>query len=141
MSRRLQEIVDGTARLGPETVHIDVTNGCNTNCITCWDHSPLLAVARSASWKRKRVDPAEVETLLDDLVALGGLRNIILSGMGEPFTHPAIYAMIEAASLAPWMPMSSASTPSSMTRLSSAGMRLVMIVRCRPRRFTAAMSR
>jgi len=96
MSRRLQEIVDGTARLGPETVHIDVTNGCNTNCITCWDHSPLLAVARSASWKRKRVDPAEVETLLDDLVALGGLRNIILSGMGEPFTHPDIYAMIEA---------------------------------------------
>jgi MoaA/NifB/PqqE/SkfB family radical SAM enzyme len=96
VSRRLQEIRDGVVRLGPETVHIDVTNGCNTNCITCWDHSPLLTVARSTSWKRRRVDAGEVETLLEDLVALGGLRAIILSGMGEPFTHPDIYEMIAA---------------------------------------------
>jgi MoaA/NifB/PqqE/SkfB family radical SAM enzyme len=92
----LQEIVDGRAVLGPETVHIDVTNGCNTNCITCWDHSPLLTVARTAAWKRRRVDAGEVEALLDDLLGLGGPRAIILSGMGEPFTHPDIYRMIGA---------------------------------------------
>ena len=96
MSRRLREIVEGTARLGPETVHLDLTNGCNTNCITCWDHSPLLKVARGAAWKRQRVDAGEVEALLDDLVALGGLKAIILSGMGEPFTHPDIYRLIAA---------------------------------------------
>ena len=28
---------------GPRTVHFDVTNACNAACITCWDHSPLLA--------------------------------------------------------------------------------------------------
>jgi MoaA/NifB/PqqE/SkfB family radical SAM enzyme len=90
------DLLEPVPRLGPETVHIDVTNGCNTNCITCWDHSPLLSAARPSSWKRRRVDAGEVEALLDDLVGLGGLRAIILSGMGEPFTHPDIYAMIAA---------------------------------------------
>ncbi len=81
---------------GPETVHVDITNGCNTNCITCWDHSPLLATARSPAWKRQRVEVAAVEALLDDLERLGGLRAIVLSGMGEPFTHPDVYRLIEA---------------------------------------------
>ncbi len=93
---RLADIEAGVARLGPETLHLDVTNGCNTNCITCWDHSPLLTIARSTAWKRRRVDPAALAALLDDALTLGGLRAVILSGMGEPFTHPDIYQMIEA---------------------------------------------
>jgi MoaA/NifB/PqqE/SkfB family radical SAM enzyme len=93
---RLADIDAGRPRHGPETIHIDVTNGCNTNCITCWDHSPLLSVGRSAAWKRRRVTAEAVEALLDDARSLGGLRAIILSGMGEPFTHPDIYRMIEA---------------------------------------------
>ncbi len=93
---RLAAVDDGQARLGPETIHIDVTNGCNTNCITCWDHSPLLQLGRSAAWKRRRVTPEAVEELLDDARALGGLQAVILSGMGEPFTHPDIYRMIAA---------------------------------------------
>jgi MoaA/NifB/PqqE/SkfB family radical SAM enzyme len=79
---------------GPETLHIDITNGCNTNCVTCWDHSPLLEVARPALWKRQRIDAAAVTDLLNDVAELGGLRSVILSGMGEPFTHPDIYEMI-----------------------------------------------
>ena len=93
---RLADIDAGRPRRGPETIHIDVTNGCNTNCITCWDHSPLLSVGRSAAWKRRRVTAEAMEALLDDARSLGGLRAIILSGMGEPFTHPDIYRMIEA---------------------------------------------
>ena len=93
---RLAGLASGQVLVGPETVHIDVTNGCNTNCITCWDHSPLLTLARSPAWKRQRVDVATVEALLDDLVGLGGLEAVILSGMGEPFTHPDIYRMIAA---------------------------------------------
>jgi MoaA/NifB/PqqE/SkfB family radical SAM enzyme len=81
---------------GPETVHIDITNGCNTNCITCWDHSPLLATPQSPQWKRSRARVEDVVALLAELQVLGGTKNIVLSGMGEPFTHPDVYEMIEA---------------------------------------------
>lgn len=92
----LDGIRAGRPVAGPETLHIDVTNGCNTNCITCWDHSPLLALGRSAAWKRQRVDVGAVEALLDDAAGLGGLRAVIVSGMGEPFTHPDIYRILAA---------------------------------------------
>jgi MoaA/NifB/PqqE/SkfB family radical SAM enzyme len=94
--RKLEGIDIGRPLTGPETVHIDVTNGCNTNCITCWDHSPLLTAPRSSAWKRQRVEAPAVEALLDDVRKLGGLKAIILSGMGDPFTHPDIYRMIAA---------------------------------------------
>jgi MoaA/NifB/PqqE/SkfB family radical SAM enzyme len=93
---RLSGLAAGQVLAGPETIHIDVTNGCNTNCITCWDHSPLLRAPHSPAWKRKRVEVAAVEALLDDVIGLGGLRAVILSGMGDPFTHPEIYRLIEA---------------------------------------------
>lgn len=86
----------GSPVRGPETVHVDITNGCNTNCITCWDHSPLLDAPRTAAWKRRRIELDAFEALLDDIASLGGLRAIVLSGMGEPFTHPDVYGMIEA---------------------------------------------
>jgi len=89
---------DGRAQRGPQTLHIDVTNSCNTNCVTCWDHSPHLHTARAAAWKRQRVDINDVRALLDDVQSLdrddGGLQAVILSGMGEPFTHPDIYDII-----------------------------------------------
>ena len=93
---KLAGIEAGRPLLGPETVHIDVTNGCNTNCITCWDHSPLLHAPRLAAWKRQRVEAEAVEALLDDVRSLGGLTAVILSGMGDPFTHPEIYRLIGA---------------------------------------------
>ncbi len=91
---RLQSLEDGVVRLGPQTVHVDLTNACNTDCVTCWDHSPHLTQARPASWKRQRADAGFVRALLDDIEALGGLEAVILSGMGEPFTHPGVYDVI-----------------------------------------------
>lgn len=95
---RLNDLKDGVTRHGPQTVHLDVTNSCNTNCVTCWDHSPHLNEARAASWKRQRVDIDATRALLDDIQSLDDddarLQNIIISGMGEPFTHPDIYALI-----------------------------------------------
>ena len=96
VSLQLAGLAEGRVLTGPETVHIDITNGCNTNCITCWDHSPLLQLGRTSAWKRKRAGAADVVALLDDVTSLGGLRAIILSGMGEPFTHPDVYRMIAA---------------------------------------------
>ena len=91
---RLHGMHLGRPLAGPETLHIDVTNGCNTNCVTCWDHSPLLHEARPRQWKGMRIDAGAVADLLNDVAELGGLRAVILSGMGEPFTHPDIYEMI-----------------------------------------------
>lgn len=93
---RLQGYHENRVLLGPESVHLDVTNGCNTNCVTCWDHSPHLREARSAGWKRQRVEADQLIEVLDDILSLGGLKAVILSGMGEPFTHPDIYRMIAA---------------------------------------------
>lgn len=86
---------------GPETVHVDLVNACNTNCITCWDHSPLLDAPRPPAWRGRRVRTEDVERLLEDLDELGGLRNVILSGMGEPFLHPGIADVIAAVKRRP----------------------------------------
>ena len=91
---RLLGMERGQPVLGPQSLHIDVTNGCNTNCITCWDHSPLLQLGRSIAWKKQKIDAATVSDILNDVAELGGLQSVILSGMGEPFTHPDIYTMI-----------------------------------------------
>ncbi|HEY0136707.1 MAG TPA: radical SAM protein [Nannocystis sp.] len=92
--QRLQSLDDGVVRLGPQTVHLDITNSCNTDCVTCWDHSPHLRAPPPTAWKRRRADPAALAALLDDITGLGGLEAVIVSGMGEPFTHPAVYEIL-----------------------------------------------
>ncbi|KIG15077.1 radical SAM domain protein [Enhygromyxa salina] len=93
---RLEAFATGELPLGPASVHIDVTNACNIDCVTCWDHSPHLQQPRPISWKRQRADPAQFEQLLADIDSLGGLEAVIVSGMGEPFTHPQIYELLAA---------------------------------------------
>ncbi len=92
--QRLASLDDGRVRLGPQTIHLDITNSCNTDCVTCWDHSPHLHAPPSAAWKRQRADPEAVRRLVDDVQALGGLQAVIVSGMGEPFTHPGVYEIL-----------------------------------------------
>jgi MoaA/NifB/PqqE/SkfB family radical SAM enzyme len=91
---RLDGLSSKQVPLGPQTVHIDVTNACNIDCVTCWDHSPHLHEARAIAWKRQRVDPDAFAELLADIDGLGGLEAVIISGMGEPFTHPQIYTLL-----------------------------------------------
>lgn len=98
----LAGIAAGVPQTGPRTVHVDVTNACNAACITCWDHSPLLTEARSAAWKRRRIDRAVFDELVTDLAALGSVKAMILSGMGDPLVHPDIYAMISRVKREGW---------------------------------------
>ncbi|MBK7992099.1 MAG: radical SAM protein [Blastocatellia bacterium] len=92
---RMQGIKEGKVLTGPQTVHIDLANGCNTNCTTCWDHSPLLYLPRSMEWKRKQFDFEAFIELAKDLDSLNSVEAVILSGMGDPFVNPAIYKIIE----------------------------------------------
>jgi pyruvate-formate lyase-activating enzyme len=98
----LDGIAAGAPITGPRTVHIDVTNACNAACITCWDHSPLLVEKRSVAWKKRRLDLEVFDELVADLVALGSVKAVILSGMGDPLVHPDIYSMIERVKREGW---------------------------------------
>lgn len=90
---RYRGYLDGTPRTGPETVHVDVTNVCNLDCVTCWNYGPTLDAPKPTSWKRQRIDPAVFTRVLNE-VAATGVERIVLSGGGEPFTHPDIEAFI-----------------------------------------------
>ncbi len=92
----------GRPATGPLHVHIDVTNTCNAACVTCWDHSPLLTTPRPAAWKRRRMPTERFHALLDSLEALGSVRAVVVSGMGEPLTHPDIYTMLAAVKAKGW---------------------------------------
>jgi MoaA/NifB/PqqE/SkfB family radical SAM enzyme len=81
---------------GPITLHLDVVNACNTDCITCWDHSPLLTAPRASTWKEARADVGSLLALVADAdsASPGRLNSVIVSGMGEPLIHPGIYDLL-----------------------------------------------
>ena len=92
---RLRGFVEGVPRTGPETVHIDVTNACNLDCVTCWNYGPALATPKTVGWKRQRIEREVFLRVLDE-VAATGVERIVISGGGEPFTHPDIDTFLRA---------------------------------------------
>ena len=89
----------GVAWLGPRTFHLDVTNRCEADCAYCWFHSPL-AEARTDPHRLTDADRDAMmpwETFLklaDDLAALETREDIVLSGKGDPLSHPRIAEMV-----------------------------------------------
>ena len=84
----------GRPTSGPLQVHVDITNGCNAACITCWDHSPLLDAPRSNDWKRRRMSLDTFRRLMVELDEMNSVRAVVVSGMGDPLTHPHVYEML-----------------------------------------------
>ncbi|MCM8784038.1 MAG: radical SAM protein [Candidatus Omnitrophica bacterium] len=83
------------AFLGPQVIHLDLTNFCNNNCIGCWCRSPLLKDKEMPDWEKKLSLPFEViKGVIDDCLKMGGLKQIKLVGGGEPFMHPDILKII-----------------------------------------------
>jgi len=80
---------------GPLSVQIDLTNQCNNNCIGCWCNSPLLGdKAMDPETKKKKLPFELVKKLIDELDEMC-VREIYLTGGGEPFMHPRIMDIIE----------------------------------------------
>ncbi len=100
--RRWQGMAEGRTLVGPHTVHVDLANGCNTNCTTCWDHSPLLARPRPAAWKRRIFELERFVALAADLASLQSVESAILAGMGDPFVNPFIYDIIAECKRQGW---------------------------------------
>lgn len=98
----LRGLAAGRPETGPVSVHLDVTNACNAACGTCWDHSPHLTTPRPAAWKRRRLPLDRFVAITDALAAFGSVRHVVISGMGEPLTHPDIYAMIARTKALGW---------------------------------------
>jgi len=89
-------ILNGSeAFTGPLSVQIDLTNKCNNNCIGCWCNSPLLGNKAMDSETKKKELPLElVKKLIDELDEMS-VREVYLTGGGEPFMHPKIMEIID----------------------------------------------
>jgi MoaA/NifB/PqqE/SkfB family radical SAM enzyme len=61
-----------------------------------------LTTPRPASWKRRRLSTDRFHRLLAELESLGSVRAMVISGMGEPLTHPDIYEMLAAVKARGW---------------------------------------
>lgn len=93
----IRGIRDGAeAFVGPEILHLDLTNRCNMNCIACWDRSPLLNnQGKKDDFFRKSLHFDKIRELIDDLVAQGGWRQLKLSGGGDPSCHADFRKIIQ----------------------------------------------
>ena len=96
---RMQGVLSGKPVLGPQTVHFDIANGCNVRCTTCWHHSPHLSKEHipTIDWKRRLMSFEAFQRIMDDLITLGGLEQIILSGMGDPSLNGELPEMVQYA--------------------------------------------
>ena len=94
--KMLVGILNGSeAFTGPLSVQIDLTNKCNNNCIGCWCNSPLLGdKAMDPETKKKELPFKLVKKLIDELDEMC-VREIYLTGGGEPFMHSRIMDIIE----------------------------------------------
>jgi MoaA/NifB/PqqE/SkfB family radical SAM enzyme len=99
---RLFGALTGAAYVGPRVFHVDVSNACNTDCVYCWFHSEYSADRPDAAlfdpaWQSRRIDYGLYTRLVDDLVSLRATEDLVLSGKGEPLTHPRLLDMVRYA--------------------------------------------
>jgi radical SAM protein with 4Fe4S-binding SPASM domain len=93
----LKEYIEhGAIPAGPLTVHVDITNTCNLNCVTCWNYSPYLKEQKSTEWQKLKLSVQDFKKIIGDLRTVK-VKKLIISGGGEPFTHEGIYDMIAMA--------------------------------------------
>jgi MoaA/NifB/PqqE/SkfB family radical SAM enzyme len=87
---------------GPRSFSLILSSECNSHCVMCWFHSPLLNPARAANnlnnqggeAKPSFMDFRLCETIIREMHALGAARAVI-AGWGEPALHPQIDRILE----------------------------------------------
>lgn len=84
-NRDVAGVMDGAgAYVGPESVQIDLTDRCNSDCVSCWTHSPLVVGGEHPP--RDELPWPKVEALLTELAELG-TQAVYFSGGGDPTVH------------------------------------------------------
>jgi MoaA/NifB/PqqE/SkfB family radical SAM enzyme len=77
---------------GPRSVALAISDVCNTNCIMCSCHSPLLEPKDVAA--EAYMEPRVFEGILRECQAMGTFR-VVLGGNGEPSLHPQFDEMLK----------------------------------------------
>lgn len=77
---------------GPRSVALAISDVCNTNCIMCSCHSPLLEPKDVAAGPY--MEPRIFEGILRQSRAMGTFR-VVLGGNGEPSLHPQFDEMLK----------------------------------------------
>jgi len=87
-------IARSSALSGPRIVTMILSGECNSQCVMCWYHSPLLdcdvtTQPEAGHAQRQRfMDRTICESILRQCRALGTYR-VVLGGHGEPTIHPS----------------------------------------------------
>jgi len=82
---------------GPRTIALLLSSECNSRCVMCWFHSPLLDVQRetdasipqSLTPENRFMDYELCETIIREVHEMGTAR-VILGGWGSPGLHPKL---------------------------------------------------
>jgi len=76
---------------GPDVVQIDLTDRCKSKCLACWMHSPFLNRSQETEID---LDFSVLKVFIEDVVD-SGTQEIIISGGGEPFSHPQVWEILD----------------------------------------------
>jgi len=91
----IKGILDKKPITGPYSVHLDLTNHCNNDCISCWSFSPLVGFKTMDKKTRKKEIPFKKAIVLINELAEMKVREIYFTGGGEPFMHPNAIEIME----------------------------------------------
>ncbi len=94
---RVAGIRDNKLYIGPEVVHLHITNRCNLRCRHCWYHSPDNPVHTRPA---QDMPLAEFDAILKDCADLK-VDALYISAEGEPTLHPQFEQMMDHAAKFP----------------------------------------
>ena len=87
--RRLADIIDGTAKMYPLHVEIDISNICNQNCSFC-------NCAEYLNNSKDILETKKIKEVISEFESLG-VKATNFTGGGEPFAHKDFYEILEHA--------------------------------------------
>ncbi|MFA5362489.1 MAG: radical SAM protein [Candidatus Omnitrophota bacterium] len=90
---RVAGMLTRKALVGPLKVPVDITDACDTQCVMCWYHSPLI---KKKVGENFFMSLGRFKNLVRELRTIK-TRVIMLCGEGEPLIHPHVEEMVEAA--------------------------------------------
>ena len=91
---RLLGVISEHAFIGPQTIVLDISHRCNTNCIHCWIHTPKRILPRELT--NLKMDISLYKNIVDDAVDLL-CDEIIIQGDGEPLLDNRFLEMVQYA--------------------------------------------
>ncbi len=139
MTPRLRDLTSGARALlgilssrrmfsGPRSVALAISDVCNTHCLMCWTHSPLVRSSREPRNTEKSgngpgppvyMDLAVFETIIRESREMGTFR-IVLCGHGDPALHPhfdRILQLLENLDMEPYVLTNGLSVDESRARV------------------------